>query len=79
LQEAISRRPKFVFPRKILAAALAQLDRLDEARKVVEGILADQPDASLRQRDVYVLGTATNTPAWSAHWFQGLRKAGFSD
>lgn len=79
LQEAISRHPKFVFPRRVLAAALAQLDRIGEARKVVEGILGDQPDASVRQRDVYVLGSATNTPAWSDHWFQGLRKAGLPD
>jgi adenylate cyclase len=79
LQEAVSRHPKFIFPRRVLAAALAQLDRTVEARKVVEGILADQPNASVRQRDTYVLGTATNTPAWADHWFQGLRKAGLPD
>ncbi len=79
LQEAVSRHPKFIFPRRVLAAALAQLDRTVEARKVVEGILADQPNASVRQRDVYILGTAANTPAWADHWFQGLRKAGLPD
>jgi len=79
LQEAVSRHPKFIFPRRVLAATLAQLDRTVEARKVVDGILADQPNASVRQRDVYILGTATNTPAWADHWFQGLRKAGLPD
>jgi len=79
LQEAISRHPAFLFPRKALAATLAQLDRLEEARMVVEGILADQPDASINQGDVYVLGAAANLQDWSDHWLQGLRKAGLPE
>jgi hypothetical protein len=68
-----------MFPRKALAATLAQLDRLEEARMVVEGILADQPDASIKQGDVYVLGAAANSQDWSQHWLQGLRKAGLPE
>ncbi|MEE8251972.1 MAG: adenylate/guanylate cyclase domain-containing protein [Gemmatimonadales bacterium] len=79
LQEAISQHPAFPFPRKVLAATLAQLNRIEEARIVVEGILTDQPDASIKQGDVYVLGAATRSQDWSVHWLQGLRKAGLPE
>ena len=62
-----------------LAAAYAQLNRLEEARRVVEGILAEQPEASIAQGRVYVLGTATSAREWSGHRLQGLRKAGLPE
>ena len=79
LQEAVSRHPGFVFPRRALAASLAQLGRTDEAQRVVDGLLADDPQASVKQRDVYVLGTASDTQPWSDHWVEGLRKAGLPE
>ena len=79
LQEAISRHPAFLFPRKALAATLAQLDRLNEAQAVVEALLIDQPAASISRGDVYVLGTASDSQEWSAHWIAGLRKAGMPE
>ena len=78
LQEAISRHPAFLFPRKALAATLAQLGRQNEAQAVVEALL-EHPDASIRRGDVYVLGTAPESQGWSAHWIEGLRKAGMPE
>ena len=79
LQEAISRHPTFLFPRKALAATFAQLGRQSEAQAVVEALLVEHPDASIRRGDVYVLGTAPESQGWSAHWIEGLRKAGMPE
>ncbi len=79
LQEAISRHPAFLFPRKALAATLAQLGRLNEAQAVVEALLVDHPDASMSRGDVYVLGIAPDSQEWSTHWIEGLRKAGMPE
>jgi adenylate cyclase len=76
LREAISRHPTFMFPRRALAATLAQLGRTGEARAIVEQIIADQPDTCISQGDVYAIGRDAGSAAWSAHWVDGLRKAG---
>jgi tetratricopeptide (TPR) repeat protein len=62
-----------------LAAALAQLGRLDEARSVVEAVLALNPKLSIAS--ARALGPAvTDDPAILARFdrfLEGLRKAGF--
>ena len=78
LKENLSRFPKFVRPRRVLAAALAQLGRLDEARKVTEVILAAEPDISLsgiRENDTLVW----KRPEDQEHWLEGLRLAGIPE
>ncbi len=63
----------------LLAAALAQLGRLDEARSVVKAVLALNP--KLNVSFARTLGPAvTNEPAVLAgfdRFVDGLRKAGF--
>ena len=78
LKEAIGRNPKFMRPRRTLAATYAQLGHIEEARTVVEEILADQPHASLKQeRELYFNPYKTS---WDLeHWLEGLRKAGLPE
>lgn len=74
LREYLSRFPKFVRPRRVLAATLAQLGRLDEAKKVTEAILAAEPDISLsriRENDTLVWKRRED----QEHWLEGLRLA----
>jgi len=60
----------------LLAAALANLDRLDEARAVVEAGLALNPEFTMRR---YITGAASDHPTFLAQRERvaaGLRKAG---
>ncbi len=60
----------------LLAAALANLDRLDEARAVVEAGLALNPEFTMRR---YIAGAASDNPTFLAQRERvaaGLRKAG---
>ena len=78
LKEAITRNPKFMRPRRALAATYGQLGHIEEARTVVEEILADQPHASLKQeRELYF---HPYKASWDLeHWLEGLRKAGLPE
>ena len=79
MKEYVSRFPKFIRPRRVLAAAYAQLGRLEEARKETQTILEADPNTSLR-----VLREKDTTLFWKHqedkdHWLEGLKKAGFPD
>ncbi len=75
LKEAINRNPKFKRAHLALAATYAQLDRIEEAGEQVEELLADHPDASLKQERQY----ETADVEWLEHWLEGLRKAGLPE
>jgi adenylate cyclase len=75
LKEALSRGPKLKRPRLTLAAAYAQLDRLEEAQREVGLLLADHPDASIEQerQSKFASDVARD------HWIGALRKAGLPE
>jgi TolB-like protein/cytochrome c-type biogenesis protein CcmH/NrfG len=78
MKEYLSRYPKFIRPRRVLAAAYAQLGRIDEAQKETEIILAAEPNTSLkrvRENDTLVWKKAGD----QEHWIDGLRLAGFPE
>jgi adenylate cyclase len=78
VKEYLSRFPKFARPRHVLAAALAQLGRLDEAKKVTKIILAAEPDISLGR--IAENGTLFwKRPEEQEHWLEGLRLAGIPE
>jgi tetratricopeptide (TPR) repeat protein len=74
LKEALNRNPKFKRARLALAATYAQLDRIEEAGRQVEELLADHPDASIRQE--LQLDTSDEE---REHWLEGLRRAGLPE
>ncbi len=62
-------------PRRVLAAAYAQLGRIEEAKNETEIILGAEPDLSLKSI------RETDTLVWKKlgdleHWLEGLRLAG---
>jgi adenylate cyclase len=64
------------WPQAVLAAALAQLGQMDEARKAVAAALEAKPDLSL----AYLATTLpTKEPDGLAPYLEGLRKAGLPD
>jgi TolB-like protein/tetratricopeptide (TPR) repeat protein len=76
MKEYVSRFPKFIRPRRVLAAAYAQLGRLEEARKETEIILAAEPNTSLkviREKDTLIWKHQEDRE----HWLEGLKLAGF--
>ncbi|NNJ74995.1 MAG: tetratricopeptide repeat protein [Anderseniella sp.] len=75
LKEALNRNPKFKRARLALAATYAQLNRIEEAGRQVEELLADHPDASLTQEHRW----QTEDVEWLEHWLEGLRKAGLPE
>ena len=75
LKEALSRGPKLKRPRLTLAAAYAQLDRIEEARREVEKLFTDHPDASIEQERQ---SKFTSDEA-REHWIGALRKAGLPE
>jgi len=74
LKEALNRNPKFKNARLALAATYAQLDRIEEAGRQVEQLLADHPDASIEQE----LQSDTSAEE-REHWLEGLRRAGLPE
>jgi hypothetical protein len=64
--------------RLLLAATYAQLGRIEEARTVVEEILASHPDFSLRQERESSLRYYKFSHGLE-HWLEGLRKAGLPE
>jgi TolB-like protein/Tfp pilus assembly protein PilF len=75
LKDALSRSPKLKRPRLTLAAAYAQLDRLEKARREVEKLLAGYPDASIEQERQ----SKFSSDAARDHWIGALRKAGLPE
>ncbi len=76
LQAAINRFPNFITPRRHLAAAYAQMGRLDEAKIEIEAILKLDPSVCLslyRQRVRYEKIEDLE------HYLDGLRKAGLPE
>jgi len=72
---AVAQGPGYPQPRRYKAAALAHLDRLEEARVVIADLLQVQPKATLtRARN------AAAAHAWMMDlWIEGLRKAGLPE
>ena len=65
-------------PRRLLAAAYAQLNRIEEAQAVVNEILAVEPDASVKkERDRISQSWKHNSGL--EHLLEGLRKAGLPE
>ncbi len=75
LKEALNRNPKFKRARLELAATYAQLDRIEEAERQVEELLADHPDTSIKQE--LDLGFASDEK--QEHWLEALRRAGLPE
>ncbi len=78
MKEYVSRYPKFMNPRRVLAAAYAQLGRLEEAKKETEIILGVEPGISLKKIRVRVEMQWKNAGD-QEHWIDGLRLAGFPE
>ena len=78
MKEYVSRFPKFIRPRRVLAAAYGQLGRLEEAKKETEIILTAEPNVTLkaiREKDTLVWKHQDD----KEHWLEGLKKAGFPE
>ena len=75
LKEALDRNANLKRARLTLAATYSQLDQVEEARKQVEKLLTDHPDASIEQqrRREYESDEARE------HWIGALRKAGLPE
>jgi TolB-like protein/Flp pilus assembly protein TadD len=76
LRSAVNRYPKFITPRRHLAATYAQLGRLEEARAEIEAALRLDPSLSVsfyRNRVHYA------NAADLEHYLDGLRKAGLPE
>ena len=74
-RRSIRANPKFPYSRAMLAASYAHLDRLDDARAEVEGLLRVQPGFSLafaEERTLFV-------SLYRARYLDGLRKAGLPE
>jgi adenylate cyclase len=72
-KEAIRSYPDFPLPYRVLAAALGQLGRTEEAKEVLEKAIAIAP-ASF---DMYNRRVPWTRPEDHAHMLEGLRKAGW--
>ncbi len=75
LREALDRNPKMKRARLKLAASYAQLDRIEEAGRQVEELLADHPDASIKQE----LQWEFVSDEERENWLEALRKAGLPE
>jgi adenylate cyclase len=76
LRSAANRYPKFITPRRLLAATYAQLGRIDEARAEIAVALERDPSLSLcfyRNRLRYTKADDLD------HFLDGLRKAGLPE
>ena len=78
LKEFTGQHPNFIRPRKLLAATLAQIGRIEEARAVMDEVLAVEPDANIGQEGE--LGRRQYKGQNDLdHWLEGLRKAGLPE
>jgi TolB-like protein/TPR repeat protein len=78
MQEYVSRNPKFMNPRRVLAAAYARLGRMEEAKREVDTILTAQPDASLKDIKKRAARLWKKTSDLE-HYIESLRMAGFPE
>jgi adenylate cyclase len=76
LQAAINRFPNYITPRRHLAAAFAQLGRLDEARTEIATIRRLDPSLSL---SLYRNRLSFEKSEDLEHYLDGLRKAGLPE
>lgn len=76
LQAAINRYPTFITPRRHLAAAYAQMDRIDEARAEIAAILNIDPGVSIT---AYRRRLHFEQLVDEEHYLDGLRKAGLPE
>jgi adenylate cyclase len=75
-EQAIRLFPEFPLPRRILAAALGQLGRVEGAKAALDIAIASAPDSFemyVRQRVPW------QRPEDHAHMLDGLRKAGWRE
>ncbi len=75
LKEALNRNPKLKRARLLLAATYARLDRIEEARRQVEELLADHPDASIKQERQW----EPESEEEGEDWLELLRRAGLPE
>ena len=75
LKEALNRNPKLKRARLYLAATYAQLDRIEEAGRQVEELLAYHPDASIKQE----LQWKSAGDEKREDWLEVLRRAGLPE
>ncbi len=78
MQEYVSRYPKFMKPRRLLASAYARLGRMEEAKREIDTFLTAQPDASLkdiREREARRWKRTSDLE----HSIESLRMAGFPE
>ena len=76
LRRSIDHNPKFIAPRRTLAACYAQLGKSKEAAKQTEMILDLDPDFSLEKLSSML---SYRDSADLEHYLEGLRKAGLPD
>jgi adenylate cyclase len=74
-ERAINESPNYITTYHVLAASLAHLDRLDEARITVQKILSLQPNSTLER----AARAGYRKPEHRALWLDGLRKAGLPE
>jgi len=77
-QESHARRPDFAVALRYLAASLAHLDRLDEARIAIERLLSIQPHCTVSMVERAVVRMAKD-PSIVRPYLDGLRKAGLPE
>ena len=75
-EQAVSRDPNHYIPHALLAAALAQSEKMDEARRHAREVLRLNPSFSLRQ---YAEFLPFKNKADINHRVAGMRKAGLPD
>jgi adenylate cyclase len=76
LRKAISARPSAVFIYRVLASALAHLDRLDEAQQAVDTFRSSYPDVTISK---IVEALPMNPPDYVNRFCEGIRKAGLPE
>jgi tetratricopeptide (TPR) repeat protein len=74
-ERAINENPNFITPYRVLAASLAHLGRLDEARTAIRKALSLQPNSTLER----AARAGYRKPEHMAIWLDGLRKAGLPE
>jgi adenylate cyclase len=74
-ERAINESPNYITTYHVLAASLAHLGRLNEARITIQKILSLQPNSTLER----AARAGYRKPEHMAIWLDGLRKAGLPE
>jgi adenylate cyclase len=74
-ERAINENPNMIGAYRVLAASFAHLDRLDEARTVIQKVLPLQPNSTLER----AARAGYRKPEHMRIWLDGLRKAGLPE